>query len=133
VFFRRSAGRSKTPRNVLRRDLAKLILFCFLGNRFGNANNGHGSHSGSHCGVRFRCPRFGSHSSSETSIWPPRESLGIRQTNFHMAKTPLPDLSTSSPKIRRSQGCGRSGSAILPARGGDIPCQITRITVIYNL
>jgi hypothetical protein len=93
--------------------------FCFLGNRFGNANNGHGSHSGSHCGVRFWCPRFGSRSSSETSIWPPRESLGIRQTNFHMAKTPPPDLSTSSPKIRRSQGHGRSGSTVLPTSGGN--------------
>jgi hypothetical protein len=45
----------------------------------------------------------------------PRESLGIRQTNFHMAKTPPPDLTTLSPKIRRSQECGRSGSAVLPA------------------
>jgi hypothetical protein len=98
----------------------------------------------------------------------PRESLGIRQTNFHIAKTPPPDLSTSSPKIRRSrmyvcmyvcsimamhpmgmgryyalakyilpqrrsQECGWCGSAALPARGGDIPCQTTHVTVIYNL
>ena len=44
----------------------------------------------------------------------------------------LNSLKTAT-EFATSQGCGRCGSAALPAGGGNILCQIPLITVTYKL